>query len=97
MLTKCPGLYCGRTELDNNLWSDCGSCPRGFRVNESTEFSGCYPCNDSPTFYDWLYLGFMMLLALVLHWFFIDMVAMRRKYITNISHLDFCLNMLYFF
>lgn len=81
MLSKCPGLYCGRTLLDDNKWSDCSSCPRGFRVNASSEFSECFPCNDQPTFYDWLYLGFMVLLALVLHWFFIDMVAMGRRYI----------------
>lgn len=73
-------MYCGRSLLGDGNWSDCGSCPRGFRVNASNEFSGCFPCDDSPTFYDWLYLGFMMLLALVLHWFFIDMVAMRRRY-----------------
>lgn len=80
MLTKCPGSYCGRTLQDGN-WSECGSCLRGFRVNASTEFSGCFPCDDTPTFYDWLYLGFMMLLALILHWFFIDMVAKQRKYL----------------
>lgn len=79
MSGKCPGLYCGRTLIDD-IWSDCGSCPRGFRVNTSTNNSGCFPCNDSPIFYDWLYLGFMVLLALVLHWFFIDMVAMRKRY-----------------
>lgn len=73
----CPGLYCGRIFLDNGMISDCGSCPRGFRRNDSTFL--CDPCTGSPAFYDWLYLGFMVLLVLIFHWFFIDMVFMRRK------------------
>ncbi|GBP03899.1 hypothetical protein EVAR_74711_1 [Eumeta japonica] len=68
----CPGLYCGRTELADGQWSDCGACLRGFRTNES---SYCIPCTDEPSLYDWQYLGFMVLLPLVLHWFFIDMVT----------------------
>lgn len=73
----CPGWYCGRIVLDNGMNSDCGSCPRGFRRNDTTFL--CDPCTDSPAFYDWLYLGFMVLLVLIFHWFFIDMVSMRRK------------------
>ncbi|XP_015120209.1 JNK1/MAPK8-associated membrane protein [Diachasma alloeum] len=76
LLEKCPGLYCGRELLEDGNWTECGACPRGFRTNES---SICVPCEDAPMFYDWLYLGFMALLALVLHWFCIDMVAMRRN------------------
>ncbi|XP_061721363.1 JNK1/MAPK8-associated membrane protein [Cydia pomonella] len=72
---SCPGLYCGRTQLDNGSWSDCGACPRGFRTNAS---SYCEPCTDVPTLYDWQYLGFMVLLPLVLHWFFIDMVSIGK-------------------
>lgn len=75
VFTPCPGQYCGRQLLLDGNWSDCGACPRGFRVNASA----CEPCEDAPMFYDWLYLGFMALLALVLHWFCIDMVAMRRN------------------
>lgn len=69
-------MYCGRELLSNGSWSACGACPRGFRANAS---SACVPCDDTPLLYDWLYLGFMALLALVLHWFCIDMVAMRRN------------------
>lgn len=76
VLTRCPGTYCGRELLPDGNWSDCGACPRGFRTNIS---SACVPCEDFPMFYDWLYLGFMVLLALVLHWFCIDMVTMRRN------------------
>ena len=63
-LTKCPGLYCGRHLIENgngtNIWSACGSCPIGSRVNES---SACSDCNSSPTIYDWMYLGFMVLVG----------------------------------
>jgi len=73
----CPGLYCGQTILDNGTLSSCGPCVRGFRRNESTHI--CEPCLDSPQFYDWLYLGFIVLTVLVLHWFFIDMVSIKRR------------------
>lgn len=74
-LVRCPGLYCGRELLTDGNWTECGACPRGFRTN----MSACVPCEDMPTLYDWLYLGFMALFALVLHWFCIDLVAMRRS------------------
>ncbi|CAL7951103.1 unnamed protein product [Xylocopa violacea] len=73
--TRCPGLYCGREILPDGNLSDCGACLRGFRANAS---SICVPCEDEPMLYDWLYLWFMVLLALLLHWFCIDMVTMRR-------------------
>lgn len=76
VLTRCPGAYCGRELLSDGNWSDCGACPRGFRTNAS---SACVPCDDGPMFYDWLYLGFMALLALVLHWFCIDRAAVARN------------------
>lgn len=76
-LSRCPGLYCGRELLSNGSWSSCGACPRGYRTNGS---SACIECSDSPEFYDWLYLGFMALLALVLHWFSIDTAARRRSF-----------------
>lgn len=68
---KCPGHYCGRIELGSNNYSDCGACPRGYRA----ELSICKYCDDKPELYDWLYLGFMSLLPLVLHWFCIDNVS----------------------
>ncbi|CAG9830262.1 unnamed protein product [Diabrotica balteata] len=75
---SCPGLYCGRTQLSNYELSECGPCPRGFRRNETTYI--CELCTDEPFFYDWLYLGFVVLLMLVLHCFFIDMISMRRSF-----------------
>lgn len=66
---RCAGLYCGRYYLPDGNLSACEACPRGFRANALTI---CEPCNDSPTFYDWLYLGFMVLFPLICHWFAID-------------------------
>ncbi|KAG8228607.1 hypothetical protein J437_LFUL009312 [Ladona fulva] len=79
--TRCPGLYCGRQELPNGNWSSCGACPRGYRRDET---SRCRLCNDSPQFYDWMYLSFMALVALVMHWFCIDTAAMRRSFCKEI-------------
>ena len=75
-LAHCPGRYCGRTQLDNGSWSACGACERGTRRNSS---SACVECHDKPTFYDWLYLGFMALLPLTFHLICIDTAAKRRK------------------
>lgn len=72
----CPGLYCGRTQLEDASWGECGACPRGYRTNAS---SYCMPCTDEPSLYDWQYLGFMVLIPMVLHWFFIDMVAVGKR------------------
>lgn len=77
-LNYCPGWYCGRQYLQNGELSECGACPRGFRRNETTYI--CELCQDTPLFYDWLYLGFMVLLVIVLHWFFIDMVAKGKRF-----------------
>lgn len=76
---KCPGLYCGRMFIESfngsMAWSDCGACPRGFRVNSDGE---CVQCETNPSMYDWQYLGFMVILPLILHWFFIDLAAKER-------------------
>ncbi|XP_074663001.1 JNK1/MAPK8-associated membrane protein-like [Tubulanus polymorphus] len=71
----CPGLYCGRTVLQDGNTSDCGACARGSRPNE---FSICKPCDGEPSFYDWLYLGFHVIAAMVLHWFFIDFTNKKK-------------------
>ncbi|XP_022662306.1 JNK1/MAPK8-associated membrane protein-like isoform X2 [Varroa destructor] len=65
----CPGSYCGRIRLgDSGNFSACGACPRGFRV----EVSVCEECSSSPNVYDWLYLGFVVLLGLDVQWWIID-------------------------
>ncbi|XP_059155612.1 JNK1/MAPK8-associated membrane protein-like isoform X2 [Physella acuta] len=68
----CPGRYCGRMPGEDT----CGACPRGYAPDQSSE---CLRCNSSPTFYDWLYLGFMGLVSLVLHWAFIDILSRPKK------------------
>lgn len=87
---KCPGLYCGRTFIYDQLaanvtaaWSACGACPQGFRVHIVQERNGgsvCMPCLDEPATYDWLYLGFMAVVPLILHWFSIDMAARSAQF-----------------
>ncbi|KAH1007865.1 hypothetical protein HUJ04_005047 [Dendroctonus ponderosae] len=79
---SCPGLYCGRILLENGKLSDCGSCPLGYRRNATTFI--CEPCLSSPGLYDWLYFGFVVFIMLILHWFFIDMVSMRRSFSKNV-------------
>ncbi|XP_056632964.1 JNK1/MAPK8-associated membrane protein [Diorhabda carinulata] len=79
---SCPGLYCGRTILSDSQLSECGPCPRGFRRNETSHI--CELCTDDPLLYDWLYLGFVVLVMLVLHCFFIDMLSMRRSFTKDI-------------
>uniref|UniRef100_A0A0B6YPL7 JNK1/MAPK8-associated membrane protein n=1 Tax=Arion vulgaris TaxID=1028688 RepID=A0A0B6YPL7_9EUPU len=76
----CPGKYCGRMPGKEN----CGACSRGY-VPDSE--SVCQRCNSSPTFYDWLYLGFMALVSLVLHWGFIDLLS-RPKRTVLLLHLS---------
>ncbi|CAE1237500.1 JNK1/MAPK8-associated membrane protein [Acanthosepion pharaonis] len=72
----CPGLYCGKTNINGKL-SDCGACPRGFQPNDH---SICEMCDEVPPFYDCLYLGFMALLPLLLHWFFVEYKNRRSKF-----------------
>lgn len=77
---RCPGLYCGRSQPKGT----CGACPRGSRPDSSSE---CHKCDDRVTFYDALYLGFMAIVSLVLHWFFIDYQT-RAKRSVILLHLS---------
>ncbi|XP_071962366.1 JNK1/MAPK8-associated membrane protein-like [Antedon mediterranea] len=79
----CPGLYCGRvlyneTMPDNSNWTytECRACPKGERPDE---YSICQSCLGDPDLYAWLYLGFMFLITLVLHFFFIDHFSKEVK------------------
>uniref|UniRef100_A0A8B9SN61 JNK1/MAPK8 associated membrane protein n=1 Tax=Anas platyrhynchos TaxID=8839 RepID=A0A8B9SN61_ANAPL len=71
----CLGLYCGRTVLAVNgsveTYGDCGVCPRV----------------GSPDRYDWLYLGFMAMLPLVLHWFFIEWYSGKKSSSALLQHI----------
>ena len=74
----CPGLYCGRSLLNETHYTACGKCLRGWRVSNNTH-SICHECSTEPKSQEWLFLAFHVVLVLVLHWIAIDMTAMRRK------------------
>ncbi|XP_015487702.1 JNK1/MAPK8-associated membrane protein isoform X1 [Parus major] len=84
----CLGLYCGRTVLSVNgsveTYGDCGVCPRGQRTDDNKI---CRECVGSPDRYDWLYLGFMAMLPLVLHWFFIEWYSGKKSSSAVLQHL----------
>ncbi|KXJ80376.1 hypothetical protein RP20_CCG025182 [Aedes albopictus] len=91
---KCPGLYCGRTLLENASYSDCGACMRGFRVDKQYI---CSPCQNDLSEYDWLYLGFMAILPLIIHWFCIDLNRQNQRKFTKgemILHASACIEVL---
>ncbi|XP_025425655.1 JNK1/MAPK8-associated membrane protein [Sipha flava] len=69
---RCPGYYCGRRELGNGLFSDCGSCPSGTRVNVNLSYI-CQLCTDTPSPYDLMYLLFMAAVPLLFHTVYIDL------------------------
>lgn len=79
---RCPGRYCGRTfvNISQGLYSSCGQCERGWRVIDPTKSSLCEKCDEDPEFYDKLYLGFVVLFALVAHWVCIDFTAKRSRF-----------------
>ncbi|KAM6462637.1 JNK1/MAPK8-associated membrane protein isoform 1-T1 [Liasis olivaceus] len=83
----CLGLYCGRTvEIINGteIHGDCGVCPRGQR---SDAYKICRECMGSPERYDWLYLGFMAMLPLILHWFFIEWYSGKKSSSALFQHI----------
>ncbi|XP_059374612.1 JNK1/MAPK8-associated membrane protein isoform X1 [Carassius carassius] len=84
MSSTCPGLYCGRTSINNSLEGECGVCPRGQRTNFEKI---CVKCTGSPELYDWLYLGFMAMLPLVLHWFFIEWYSGKKSSSALFQHI----------
>ncbi|XP_014665577.1 PREDICTED: JNK1/MAPK8-associated membrane protein-like [Priapulus caudatus] len=71
----CPGLYCARMPPPASP-GNCTACPRGWRAIDDL----CHKCEESPSFYDWLYLGFMALLCFSLHCFFIDFTSKRKSF-----------------
>uniref|UniRef100_A0A8C1GEM0 JNK1/MAPK8-associated membrane protein-like n=1 Tax=Cyprinus carpio TaxID=7962 RepID=A0A8C1GEM0_CYPCA len=59
-------------------------CPRGQRTNYQKI---CEECEGSPELYDWLYLGFMAMLPLVLHWFFIEWYSGKKSSSALFQHI----------
>lgn len=45
----------------------------------------CERCTESPELYDWLYLGFMAMLPLVLHWFFIEWYSGKKRWVVMMT------------
>nr|XP_060609911.1 JNK1/MAPK8-associated membrane protein [Anolis sagrei ordinatus]XP_060609920.1 JNK1/MAPK8-associated membrane protein [Anolis sagrei ordinatus] len=83
----CLGLYCGRiVEIINgtDVHGECGVCPRGQRTDARKI---CRECIGSPERYDWLYLGFMAMLPLILHWFFIEWYSGKKSSSALFQHI----------
>ncbi|KAJ3608927.1 hypothetical protein NHX12_023455 [Muraenolepis orangiensis] len=59
-------------------------CPRGERTSLQKV---CERCSESPELYDWLYLGFMAMLPLVLHWFFIEWYSGKKSSSALLQHI----------
>ena len=53
------------------------ACPSGLRTDIN---SICQKCVGKLTFYDWMYLAFMAVVCLGLHWFFVDLTYKRNKW-----------------
>uniref|UniRef100_A0A8C7G508 Jnk1/mapk8 associated membrane protein n=3 Tax=Oncorhynchus TaxID=8016 RepID=A0A8C7G508_ONCKI len=82
--STCPGLYCGKTLINGSFDGECGVCPRGERTSMQKI---CEKCTESPELYDWLYLGFMAMLPLVLHWFFIEWYSGKKSSSALFQHI----------
>jgi len=85
----CPGRYCGRIQLQQGNFSECGACPRGFIVQDPLQSSLCAKCNQNPDLYDILYLTFILLTTLLSHWVAIDLSAKRSRLTKDVLVLHF--------
>ena len=86
-VAPCPGLYCGRTQLNETHNSACSRCPRGWRVGNNTH-SLCQRCEDAPGLYDAGFLSFHLVLVFVLHCVAID--HRRRAFNAEVVALHAC-------
>lgn len=70
-LDQCLGKYCARQLVDSATcnFTSCQKCPWGYRPNKR---GICELCTQSPSLYDYTYLGFMFNIAVILHFLFID-------------------------
>ena len=85
----CPGLYCGRTLINDSYYTNCGKCDRGWRVGNNTH-SICEECLGTPNKNDWFFLAFHVIFVLVLHWVAIDFSARRRSFTKEVLLLHTC-------
>ena len=94
----CPGLFCGRTQINDTMYSACGKCERGWRVYKgnlkhvmtNVTSSICQECREAPEIKDWLFLAFHVVLVACLHWMAIDLTAKRQKLTQAIMTLHAC-------
>lgn len=87
IVAPCPGLYCGRVDLNETHNSECGQCWRGWKVNNNTH-SLCEQCLESPSMYDWCFLAFHVIFVIVLHMMAID--YRRRSLSKEVLALHLC-------
>uniref|UniRef100_A0A8C0HWZ6 JNK1/MAPK8 associated membrane protein n=2 Tax=Balaenoptera musculus TaxID=9771 RepID=A0A8C0HWZ6_BALMU len=83
----CPGAAAGSADPRTSPRKPTSCrwvCPRGQRTNAQKY---CQPCTESPELYDWLYLGFMAMLPLVLHWFFIEWYSGKKSSSALFQHI----------
>ena len=86
-VAPCPGLYCGRTQINATHNSACSRCPRGWRVGNNTH-SLCQRCEDTPHLYDAGFLSFHLVLVVVFHCVAID--HRRRAFNKEVIALHAC-------
>lgn len=82
---ECPGSYCGRSLEKDGVFSQCGACAGGSRVNSSWR---CEGCEDMPSTYDWMYLCFMACVPLLLNTIFIHISVNKHSHHHLIFHLS---------
>ncbi|KAJ3424321.1 jnk1/mapk8-associated membrane protein [Anaeramoeba flamelloides] len=73
---RCPGRYCGRL-YENGLVvnSHCGACNSG----DQTDGWVCLPCSMIPSSYEWCYLVFVLLFAILLNGSIIVVTSKKKR------------------
>lgn len=79
--SPCPGVYCGRQDLNATHYSGCGKCDRGWRVGNNTH-SLCQKCEGFPEKNDWFFLAFHVTAVMVLQLVAVDLAAGPRRTFT---------------
>jgi hypothetical protein len=87
VVSPCPGLYCGRSQINESHNSECGQCQRGWKVGNNTH-SLCQKCDQAPEMYDWLFLAFHVIFVTVLHFIAID--HRRRSFNREVIIMHTC-------
>jgi len=81
---SCPGKFCGclfTVNISDSEIGTCGKCPRGSRVDQS---GFCMPCDQSPEFYDWLYIASVLIVLFVSHVSIVDW-SLRNRFQTKVK------------